>query len=67
MVRGRIEEAWQAKVIDHAGATEVGPWGYADADRRGLHILESEFIAEFQSVDTGEAAEPGHADQCGGW
>jgi phenylacetate-CoA ligase len=46
-VRQRIEEAWDAVVIDHAGATEVGPWGYADAARRGLHINESEFIAEF--------------------
>ena len=28
----RIEEAWQATVLDHGGATEVGPWGYADVD-----------------------------------
>jgi phenylacetate-CoA ligase len=53
-VRQRIEEAWQAQVIDHAGATEVGPWGYADAERRGLHIIESEFIAEFLDLETGE-------------
>lgn len=58
-VRQRIEEAWQAQVIDHAGATEVGPWGYADAERRGLHILESEFIAEFLSIETGEPASAG--------
>jgi phenylacetate-CoA ligase len=58
-VRQRIEEAWQAQVIDHAGATEVGPWGYADAQRRGLHILESEFIAEFLDIDTGEPASAG--------
>ncbi len=58
-VRARIEAAWQARVIDHAGATEVGAWGYADADRRGLHIVESEFIAEFQSVETGAPAAPG--------
>ena len=53
-MRGRIEEAWQAQVIDHAGATEVGPWGYADAARRGLHVIETEFIAEFLAVETGE-------------
>ncbi|HEY6564602.1 MAG TPA: phenylacetate--CoA ligase family protein [Pirellulaceae bacterium] len=46
-VRARLEEAWAADVVDHAGATEVGPWGYADPARTGLHIIESEFIAEF--------------------
>jgi phenylacetate-CoA ligase len=46
-VRDRIESAWQARVYDHAGASEIGPWGYADAQRRGLHVMESEFIAEF--------------------
>jgi phenylacetate-CoA ligase len=58
-VRRRIEEKWNAEVIDHAGASEVGPWGYADARRQGLHILESEFIAEFLSVASGQAAEDG--------
>jgi phenylacetate-CoA ligase len=59
-VRQRIEEAWDAVVIDHAGATEVGPWGYADAARRGLHVNESEFIAEFVPVDPAKA--PGAGD-----
>ncbi|MBA3481205.1 MAG: phenylacetate--CoA ligase family protein [Pirellulales bacterium] len=58
-VRERIETAWQARVIDHAGASEVGPWGYASADRRGIHILESEFIAEFIDVETGGPASAG--------
>lgn len=57
--RARIESAWGARVIDHAGATEVGPWGFADAEGKGLHVLESEFIAEFVSVETGEQAQPG--------
>jgi phenylacetate-CoA ligase len=57
--RARIEVAWGARVIDHAGATEVGPWGFADAEGLGLHVLESEFIAEFVSVETGEPAQPG--------
>ena len=51
-MRNRIETDWNATVIDHAGATEVGPWGYADQDRRGLHVIESEFIAEFIDPDT---------------
>ena len=29
-IRKRIETAWQATLIDHAGATEIGPWGYDD-------------------------------------
>jgi phenylacetate-CoA ligase len=57
--RWRIETAWNASVIDHAGATEVGPWGFADAEGRGLHVNESEFIAEFASVETGEPAKSG--------
>ena len=58
-VRERIETAWNARVVDHAGASEVGPWGYGDASRRGIHILESEFIAEFVSVETGRPASDG--------
>lgn len=45
-VRDRISGAWQASVVDHAGATEVGPWGFGWPDRCGLHINELSFIAE---------------------
>ncbi|MEX2122013.1 MAG: AMP-binding protein [Pirellulales bacterium] len=58
-IRSRIELAWQARVLDHGGATEVGPWGYGDRDGRGLHVLESEFIAEFLSVESGKPASEG--------
>lgn len=58
-LRERLEREWGAVVIDHAGATEVGPWGYADADRRGLHIPENEFIAEFLDLTTGQPAAEG--------
>ncbi len=57
--RGRIEKAWNARVTDHSGASEVGPWGYGDREQRGLHVLESEFIAEFVSVETGDPASAG--------
>jgi len=43
----RIEEAWGAKVIDHAGATEIGPWGVETENGDGLHVIETEFIAEY--------------------
>ena len=45
-VRARIEAAWDAKVVDHCGATEVGPWGVGDEAGTGIHVIESEFIAE---------------------
>jgi phenylacetate-CoA ligase len=58
-VRERIEQVWQAEVIDHAGASEVGPWGYALPHGEGLYVVESEFLAEFLSVATGQPAGDG--------
>lgn len=58
-VRARIEELWDAEVYDHAGASEVGPWGFSDRERLGLHVLEAEFIAEFIGVESGRAAADG--------
>ena len=49
-VRQRIEQAWQAQVIDHCGATEIGPWGFGLADGRGVHVIETNFIAELLPV-----------------
>lgn len=57
--RDRIAAAWNARVVDHAGATEVGPWGFGDEAQRGLHVNESEFIAEFLASDTGRPAGEG--------
>ncbi len=62
-VRGRIEQLWNAKVLDHGGATEVGAWGYGDPSGRGLYVLESEFIAEFLSVETGTPAADGELSE----
>lgn len=45
-VRARIEAAWGARVLDHSGATELGPWGFGSRDGAGLHVIESEFVAE---------------------
>ncbi|QDV15144.1 Phenylacetate-coenzyme A ligase [Rosistilla oblonga] len=56
-VRQRIEAAWGAKVIDHSGATEIGPWGFGTADGTSLHVIETEFIAEFLLEDGTPAAE----------
>jgi phenylacetate-CoA ligase len=45
-VRARIEEGWGAHAFDHAGMTEVGAYGYECAEQAGLHVNETEFIAE---------------------
>jgi len=62
-VRQRIETAWQARLIDHTGATEVGPWGYADPEGEGVHVIESEFLAEFISITSGEVAQEGELSE----
>ncbi len=51
-VREQMEQAWQAQVIDHSGATEIGPWGFGWPDQIGLHIIESCFIAEFLPLES---------------
>ncbi|MCO8121839.1 phenylacetate--CoA ligase family protein [Stieleria sp. TO1_6] len=45
-IRARIEQGWGATVIDHSGASEIGAWGFGSDDGRGLHVIETEFIAE---------------------
>ena len=55
----RIEEAWGARCYDHAGATEVGAWGFECQEQDGLHINEAEFLAEVLDPETGEPAEEG--------
>lgn len=62
-VRQRIEAAWNAQVIDHGGASEVGPWGYGDVEGRGLYVAETEFLAEFLSVETGDPAGKGELSE----
>ena len=57
--RARIEEAWGATCYDHAGATEVGAWGFECQERDGMHVNEGEFIVEVIDPDTCEPAEDG--------
>jgi phenylacetate-CoA ligase len=58
-LRRQIESAWNALVIDHAGASEIGPWGYGEKAGRGLFVIETEFVAEFLSLGTGGSAADG--------
>jgi phenylacetate-CoA ligase len=62
-IREQIETAWDATVVDHSGASEIGPWGFDAADGRGLFVNESEFIAEFETLDTGEPASEGELSE----
>lgn len=51
----RLEDAWGAKVYDHAGATEIGAWSFeCAAQSGGLHVNEAMFLVEIRDVDTGE-------------
>ena len=58
-VRARIQAAWGARTFDHAGMTEMGAYGYECAAQAGLHVNESEFIAEILDPATGLAAREG--------
>jgi phenylacetate-CoA ligase len=61
--RQRIQEVWGAEVMDHCGATEIGPWGYGDREGRGLYINEAEFLPEFHSLETGKPAGDGELSE----
>jgi len=58
-VRARIEEAWGARAFDHAGMTEIGAYGYECEEQTGLHVNESEFIAEVIDPVSGAPAQEG--------
>ncbi len=55
-VRSAIENLYGAQVMDHSGATEIGPWGFGSRDGCALHIIETEFIAEFLPIQNDELA-----------
>ncbi len=46
-VRASIESSWGARVFDHSGMTEIGAYGFECQEAPGgMHVLETEFIAE---------------------
>ena len=58
--RARIEAAWEARVIDHWGMTELGSLGVESEDRPGgLFLLETECIAEILHQETLAPVAPG--------
>lgn len=56
-----MEEDWNAKVFDHAGATETGAWSFECLDQPGgTHVNEGLFLVEIEDIETGEIIdEPG--------
>jgi phenylacetate-CoA ligase len=57
-VRSRIEASWGARVFDHSGMTEIGSVAYeCQAAPGGIHVIESEFIAEVIDPQSGRAVE----------
>jgi phenylacetate-CoA ligase len=62
--KARIETAWGAKCFDHAGASEVGPHSFeCELQPGGMHILESEFIAEVIDPKTGQQVGSGEVGE----
>jgi phenylacetate-CoA ligase len=59
--KARMQEAWNAKVFDHAGATEIGAWSYECSHQPGgMHVNEAFFLVEIQDMETGQIlTEPG--------
>ena len=58
-VRARIEALWGARAYDHAGMTEMGAYGFECEAQSGLHVNETEFVAEVIDPDSGAPAREG--------
>lgn len=54
----RMQDAWGARVFDHAGATEIGAWSYeCGSQPGGIHVNEAFFLVEIEDMETGEIIE----------
>lgn len=59
-IRSRMETAWNARVFDHWGMTEVGPLAIEPVEAPGtLSLLESECIPEILDPQTGSPTRDG--------
>jgi phenylacetate-CoA ligase len=62
--RRRIEEAWQARVFDQSGMTEIGPATCECLESPGgLHLLEGDFLGEVIDAATGQPLPPGNVGE----
>ncbi len=63
-VREKLERVWNARCFDYIGLTEVGTWGFQCTEEpNGVHILESEFIAEIVNPKTGPPVQEGEVGE----
>ena len=62
-LRKQLEEAWGAKVFDHAGASEIGAYGIPCPEGRGVFVNEREFIAEVLALDNDEPVSDGQTGE----
>jgi phenylacetate-CoA ligase len=58
-VKRKIEKAWGARCFDHAGASEVGAWGFESQAADGMHLNEDQFIFEVLDPVTDDPANEG--------
>jgi phenylacetate-CoA ligase len=62
--RERIEQQWAARVIDHHGATEVGPLSFECLEAPGfLHLNEGEYICEVLDRESDRAVPDGQSGE----
>ena len=60
----RIEQAWGARMFDHWGMTEAGCLAVECVENQGgLHLLETECIAEIIDPKTLESVEAGRVGE----
>lgn len=58
--RSRIESSWGARLFDHWGMTEIGALAVECVESPGgIHVLETECIAEIIDPDSGDPTHPG--------
>lgn len=63
-VREKLQKIWNARCFDYIGLTEVGTWGFQCTEEpNGVHILDSEFIAEIVDPGTGLPVPEGEAGE----
>jgi len=63
-IKEKLQRLWNARCFDYIGLTEVGTWGFQCTEEpKGVHILESEFIAEIVAPETGMPIKEGEVGE----
>jgi phenylacetate-CoA ligase len=50
--RLRMEEEWGADVYNHIGGTEPGGWAGMCSEKKGMHVIEPNFLLEMVDLET---------------